>query len=111
MIGVGSCGHALARSGEPQDVAEGPAAVLAASVAVEDQIGGVASGGDGLLHGFHDQIAAQVIGQGPAHDASGAQVDDDGEAEPFFTTGDERDVSSPYFVGLGWQGLVQEQVG
>ena len=111
VIGIGSSGHALAHPREPQDVAEGSAAVLAASVAVEDQINGVASGGDGLLHGFDDQIAAQMIGQGPTNDASGAQVDDDGEIEPFFTTGDERDVSGPHFVGSAWQGLIEEQVG
>ena len=79
VAGIGSCGHALAHSREPQVVAEGSAAVLTASVAREAQPSGVASGGDGLLHGNDDQIAAQVIGQGPANDASGAQVDDDGE--------------------------------
>ena len=79
VIGIGSCRHALTHSREPQDVAKGPTTVLTASVAVKDQIGGVASGGDGLLHGIDDQIAAQVIGQGPADNASRAQVDDDGE--------------------------------
>jgi hypothetical protein len=52
----------LAHSREPQVVAEGSAAVLTASVAREAQPSGVASGGDGLLHGNDDQIAAQVIG-------------------------------------------------
>ena len=51
VAGIGSCGHALAHSREPQDVAEGSAAVLTASVAMEAQPSGVASGGDGLLHG------------------------------------------------------------
>ena len=64
-----------------------------------------------MLQGFDNEIAAQVIGQSPTDDASRAQLDDDGEVEPFFTTGDEGDVSGPHFVRLGWHGLVEEQVG
>ena len=52
-----------------------------------------------------------MIGQGPANDSSRAQVDDEGEIEPFFTTGDEGDVSSPHLLGLPWQRRVDEQVG
>lgn len=55
VVRVGACGHALAHFGKPQDLAEGPAAGLAATVAVEGQIGGVASGGDVLLHGFDNE--------------------------------------------------------
>ena len=36
VIGLGSCRHALTHSCEPQDVVEGPAAILAAAVAMEE---------------------------------------------------------------------------
>ncbi len=111
MIRIGACRHALADVAPLQQRAEGLAAVLAAPVAVEDEALGAAPCPQRLLQGIDDQVAAHVIGQGPADDAPRAEVDDDGQVEPFVRIGDEGNVARPDLVGAGWQGLAQEQIG
>jgi hypothetical protein len=46
------------------------ARILAATVAVEDHRAGGATGRDGVGQGLGDQVGAQVVGGGPAHDAA-----------------------------------------
>ncbi|MDB6140767.1 MAG: hypothetical protein JWO94_3839 [Verrucomicrobiaceae bacterium] len=72
---------------------------------------GVATRGDGLFHGIDNQIAAHVISQSPAYDTAGAQLDDTSEVKPVLATGDEGDVSGPHFVRVGWQRLIEQEVG
>ena len=50
-------------------------------------------------------------GEGPADDAPGAEVDDDGQIEPTGGGGNTGNVSRPDLVGLGREGLVGQQVG
>ena len=72
VVGVGPCGHALAHAGFGQDMAEGGAPVLAATVAVEDDASGGAywAGLEGLEKRVEHQVAAHVGGETPADDAA-----------------------------------------
>jgi hypothetical protein len=59
VTGGGPGGHALLHACGTQSLAEDAAAILAATVAVEDDALGAASGGEGGVEGLDDQIAAQ----------------------------------------------------
>ena len=111
MIGIGTRGHALADSGRAQEISVSAPAVWATTVAVEDQAGERMAGSQGLIERIDDQGSAQMVGQGPADDLARAEVDDHGQIEPAGGGGDEGDVTGPDLVGLGRQGLVEEQVG
>ena len=108
VIGIGTRGHALADPGRTQEISVSAAAVLAATVAVEDQAGQRIARSQGLLESSADQISAQMVGQGPADDLARAEVDDHGQIEPSGGGGDEGDVTGPDLVGLGGQRLVEE---
>ena len=110
VIGIGARGHALAQAGLAQEFPESGAAVLAAQVAVEDEAGPDAARSQGLLEGRDDQVGAQMVGEGSADDFARAEVDDHGQIEPAGGGGDEGDVPGPDLVGLGRQGLAEEQV-
>ena len=88
VIGVGSGRHALLHACGAQPLAEGAAAILAATVAVKDDALGATSSGEGGVKGLDNQITAQVIAQTPTDGAARAQVDDHGQVEPALLTGD-----------------------
>ena len=52
-----------------------------------------------------------MIGELPAEDAAGEEVDDDGEVEPAGGGGDEGDVASPGLIGSGRRRLLEEEIG
>lgn len=109
MVGVGASGHALAEAGLGEGLAEGGAGVLAAAVAVED--GALSGAGlECLPEGVEDEIRAEMIGQSPAEDAPGVEVDDDGEVEPTGGGGDEGDIPGPGTVRSGWKRLAVEEI-
>lgn len=88
VIRVGSGRHALLHACSAQPLTEGAAAILAATVAVKDDAVGATSGGQGGVERFDDEVAAQVVAQTPADDASRAQVDDHSQVEPALLAGD-----------------------
>src|ERR1041385_4119770 len=88
VVGVGARGHALAQAGLGESLAESDAAILAAAIAVEDGLM-AGAGLERLLEGGEDEFGAEVIGETPADDASGVQIDDNGEVEPAGTGGNE----------------------
>jgi hypothetical protein len=45
------------------------------------------------------QVAVQPVASGPADDAAGEQVDDDGKVQPAFAGPDVGDVGAPFLVG------------
>ncbi len=110
VIGVGSGRHALLHACGAQPLAEGAAAILAATVTVEDDALGAASGGEVGVEGPDDHIAAQVIAQTPADDAVRAQVDDNGQVEPDLLNGDISDVTRRELVGLAGQRAALQKV-
>jgi hypothetical protein len=110
VVGVGASGHALAEAGFGEGVPEGFGAILAAAVAVEDGVFS-GSGMESLVKSVEDEIGAEMIGEFPAEDASGEEVDDDGEVEPAGGGGDEGDVAGPGLVGSGWRRLLEEEIG
>lgn len=77
VVGVGPGKHALTQAGVFQKVAEGRAAILASTVAVEDGAFWEAAL-ERLAKGVDDQIRAHVVGEAPAHNPTRAEVDDDG---------------------------------
>ena len=89
VIGIGACGPALAHPGLAQEVPESAAAVLAATVAVEDEAGKRAARTQGLLERIEDQVGAQMAGQGSADDLARAEIDDHGQIKPARRGGDE----------------------
>ena len=111
VIRIGPCGHALADTCRGQHGAKSAAAILAATVAVEDEAACACAGGEGLAQGFSNEVAAQVIGELPADNAARAEVDDDGEVEPLFTGRDEGDVTGPDLIGQRGRGLSEQQIG
>ena len=113
VIGVGLCGHALPEVVGGQQLAEDSAAILAATVAMEDGVIGFAegAGAGGWLEGVADEAGFEVVRGGPADDAPGAEVDDNGQIELTGGGGKIGDVARPDLVGLGWEGLVEQQVG
>ena len=82
VIGIGTRGHALAHPGRAQEISVSAAAVLAATVAVEDQAGERMAGSQGLLERSDDQVSAQMVGQGPADDLARTEINDDREIKP-----------------------------
>jgi hypothetical protein len=77
---------------------------LAATVTVEDgAVGGTS--GEGLEERVESNIRALMIGQAPADDAAGAEIDDDSEIEPSGAGRDEGDVASPSQIGKSRQGV------
>jgi len=106
---VGPRGHALAHAGLGQSRAEGGAGVLAAAVAVEDGASNAGSALEGLAQSVEDQAGAEVVGKAPADDATGVEVDDDGEVKPAAAGGDEGDVAGPDAVACIPQPLNQVQ--
>lgn len=81
VVRVGSSGHALEHAGIGQGSTKGAAAILTATVAVED---GLACRlcSEGLPEGGEHKVGAQVIAQAPSHNASGAKVDHNGQIQP-----------------------------
>ena len=110
VVGVGAGGHALAEASLGESVAEGGGAVLAAAVAVEDGVF-CGAGLESLVKSVEDEIGAEVVGEFPAEDASGVEIDDDGEIEPTGGGGDEGDVAGPGLVGSGGRRLMEEEIG
>jgi len=111
VIRIGACGHALAQAVPREQGAESGAAVLAAAVAVENEVCGVRTGAEGLGEGIADEAGAEVFGERPADDFAGAKVDDDGKVSPACGGGNEGDVARPDLVWRGGQRLVEEEIG
>jgi len=63
------------------------------------------------MESVEDEIGAEVIGEFPTEDASGEEVDDDGEVEPAGGGGDEGDVAGPGLVGSCGRRLMEEEIG
>jgi hypothetical protein len=69
--------------------------VLASAIGVEDHRPGRAAGFASCLEGIGEEFGPQVVGGGPAHDASGGDVDDGGQVERALLGGDVGDVTAP----------------
>lgn len=74
------------------------AGVLASTLGVEDHRPGRAAGLASCSEGDCDEFGPQAVGGGPAHDASGRDVDDGGQVEPALLGGDVGDVTAPACV-------------
>jgi len=72
---------------------------LAAPVRVMQEASAGLAKAQSHVEGSFDQLGAQVVSHRPAHDATGEEVDDDGQVEPAFPGADVRDVGSPGLVG------------
>lgn len=55
-------------------------------------------------------MATEVITHGPTNDHAGAEVDDDRQVEPTFSSRNVRDVCTPFLVGCGRREILLEQV-
>ena len=100
MIGVGAGGHALENACGFEDLPVRTAAVLAPTVAVEDEARSGVACAEGLLEGVCDELCTHVVGEGPADDAPRTEVDDDRQIAPTVCCGDVGDVARPDLVGL-----------
>ncbi|MEI9897111.1 MAG: hypothetical protein WDN28_25425 [Chthoniobacter sp.] len=87
VVGIGASGHALAQAGGGESLSEGALAYLAAAIAVENGGGVCGASLESLAQGGEDEIRAEVVGQVPADDAAGAQIDDDRQVEPAVLVG------------------------
>jgi hypothetical protein len=67
---------------------------------MEDHPGGRPAVRAGHAQGVGDEIGAHVVGQGPADDPTGGQVDDGGQVGPAFPGGDVGDVTDVASVDL-----------
>ena len=56
-------------------------------------------------------FGAQMIGQAPADDAAGAEVDDDGEVEPALGGGNVSDIAHPDLIRRLREGFLKEEIG
>jgi len=92
--------HALSKTEPLQPAYKAPTAVLAATVAVEDQPFLRPPEPEGLVKGRACEVRATMRGQAPADHASRALIDDDGEIPP--PPGDRQvgDVGDPYPVRM-----------
>ncbi len=63
---------------------------------------------EGLAQRGEDKLGAEVIGEAPPHDATRAEVADDGQIEPAGAGWDESNVASPGPVGSFGQRLAGE---
>ena len=104
VIRVGSPGHALGDAMACQQSPKSPAAELAASVAVKDELlRGESARLQRIAHGLADQVAPQVIGQVPTDDLPRVKIHDHRQITPALLGGHEGDVAHPYLIGaLRW---------
>ena len=77
----------------PRQLGEVTARVLTAAVGMEDDALLGCALGEGHLEGVFDQLGAHVVGQGPADDPAGGQVDDRRQVGPALPGGDVGDVA------------------
>ena len=82
IVRVGPGRHALAHFRSLEDRTKKTAGILAASIAVKDQIGLRPTCRHGLLHGLGHQLGAHILPQTPAHDLTRTQIDHYGQVEP-----------------------------
>ena len=75
------------------------AAVLRATIAVMDEPRRRAASSQGVAQRLESQRMADSVGGGPTHDATGEDVDDDGEEDPALACADLGDVSNPKSIG------------
>jgi transposase len=85
-------------------------AVLAATIRVVDQSGFWASDGEGLPECFKSQLLVKAVADGPANDAPGEQVDDDGEIQPALTGPEIADIGTPLLVGVIGREVLGDEV-
>lgn len=90
---------------------QAPLPYWTAAPALEDGAGVMAQGAGARswLEGVADEAGFEVVSEGPAGDAPGAEVDD-GKIEPAGGGGNAGYIAGPDSVGLGRQGLVEEEV-
>src|SRR5687767_274621 len=72
----------------------------ASAVGVEDHPGRWPATVHGVGEGVADELGAEAVGHGPAHDPSGGDVDDGGQVHPPFPGPDVGDVAAPAAVDL-----------
>src|SRR5829696_1606772 len=93
------------------EVGEFAGRILAAAVGVEDGAGGSVAVRDGHLQGVGDQAGAEVVGELPADDHAGAQVDHGGQVQPSLAGLEVGDVHRPVAVPARRCEVPSDQVG
>jgi hypothetical protein len=65
---------------------------------------------NGHLHGIHDELGADVVGDGPAHHPPAPGIEDDGQIDLALSGRVFGDVHDPQPVWLGWVEVALHQV-
>jgi hypothetical protein len=95
---VAATAHALPDPEKRQAVAEGAGGVLAAAIAVKDQLAAGAAMGDGHVESLQDQFRPHVVGHRPTDDLARKEVEDRADVEPPFVGRNVGDVGDPLLV-------------